>query len=164
MFDSKEDGVGVPQLSCIMECADAVHGINHHVVGDGGITCPGDLAKAFCGGADFVMMGGMFSGHLENPGEVIERIVGGEVKKFKMFYGMSSTFAMNTHYGKKDNYRASEGKTVEVPLKGSLHDTVEDYLGGLRSTCTYIGAKKIKHMSKCTTFNLVSSQLNSIFG
>jgi GMP reductase len=160
----KKTGVGVPQLSCIMECADAVHGINHHVVGDGGITCPGDLAKAFCGGADFVMMGGMFSGHLENPGEVIERIVGGEVKKFKMFYGMSSTFAMNTHYGKKDNYRASEGKTVEVPLKGSLHDTVEDYLGGLRSTCTYIGAKKIKHMSKCTTFNLVSSQLNSIFG
>ena len=159
----KKTGVGVPQLSCIMDCADAAHGINHHIVGDGGITCPGDLSKAFCGGADFVMMGGVFSGHIENPGDIIEKIEDGSVKKYKRFYGMSSTHAMQTHYGKKDKYRASEGKVVEVPLRGSVHDTVEDYLGGLRSTCTYIGAKNIKNMSKCTTFILVSAQLNNIF-
>ena len=156
-------GVGVPQLSCIMDCADAAHGINHHIIGDGGITCPGDLAKAFCGGADFVMMGGMFSGHIENPGDIIEKIIDGQVKKFKLFYGMSSTHAMKTHYGKKDSYRSSEGKVVEVPLKGHLSETIEDYLGGIRSTCTYIGAKNIKHMPKCTTFNLVSNQLNNVF-
>ena len=159
----KKTGVGVPQLSCIMDCADAAHGINRHIIGDGGITCPGDLSKAFCGGADFVMMGGVFSGHIENPGDIIEKIIDGEVKKFKRFYGMSSTHAMNTHYGKKDKYRASEGKVVEVPLRGSIHETIEDYLGGLRSTCTYIGAKNIKNMSKCTTFILVTAQLNNIF-
>lgn len=159
----KKTGVGVPQLSCIMDCADAAHGINHHIVGDGGITCPGDLSKAFCGGADFVMMGGVFSGHYENPGDIIEKTINGVTKKYKKFYGMSSTHAMTTHYGKKDKYRASEGKVVEVPLKGSVHDTIEDYLGGLRSTCTYIGAKNIKNMSKCTTFIMVSAQLNNIF-
>ena len=146
-----------------MDCADAAHGINHHIVGDGGITCPGDLSKAFCGGADFVMMGGVFSGHYENPGDIIEKTINGITKKYKKFYGMSSTHAMTTHYGKKDKYRASEGKVAEVPLKGSVHDTIEDYLGGLRSTCTYIGAKNIKNMSKCTTFIMVSAQLNNIF-
>jgi GMP reductase len=154
-------GVGIPQLSCIMDCGDAAHGVGKYIIGDGGITCPGDLSKAFCGGADFVMMGGVFAGHIENPGEIIENPNDG--KKYKRFYGMSSTHAMITHYGKKDNYRASEGKIVEVPLKGHLRDTLEDYLGGVRSTCTYIGAKCIKHMSKCTTFVLVSQQVNNIY-
>uniref|UniRef100_A0A6C0KKD1 GMP reductase n=1 Tax=viral metagenome TaxID=1070528 RepID=A0A6C0KKD1_9ZZZZ len=156
-------GVGMPQLSCIMDCGDAAHGVNKHIIGDGGITCPGDLSKAFCGGADFVMMGGVFAGHDENPGELIEKTIDGVSKSFKLFYGMSSTHAMVTFYGKKDDYRSSEGKVVELPYKGKLKDTIEDYLGGMRSTCTYIGATCIKHMAKCTTFVLVSQQLNSVF-
>jgi GMP reductase len=158
-------GVGMPQLSCIMDCGDAAHGVGKYIIGDGGITCPGDLSKAFCGGADFVMMGGVFAGHDENPGEMIERIdnVTGTLKRYKLFYGMSSTHAMMTFYGKKNSYRASEGKVVEVPYKGAMKDTIEDYLGGLRSTCTYIGATCIKHMSRCTTFVLVGQQLNNVF-
>lgn len=156
-------GVGMPQLSCIMDCGDAAHGVGKYIIGDGGITSPGDLSKAFCGGADFVMMGGVFAGHLENPGEMIEKVVDGVVKKYKLFYGMSSTHAMIKFYGKKNDYRASEGKVVEVPYKGLLKETIEDYLGGVRSTCTYIGAKTIKHMSKCTTFVLVNQQLNNVF-
>lgn len=156
-------GVGMPQLSCIMDCGDAAHGVGKYIIGDGGITSPGDLSKAFCGGADFVMMGGVFAGHLENPGEIIEKMVDGNIKKFKLFYGMSSTHAMIKFYGKKNNYRASEGKVVEVPYKGVLKDTIEDYLGGVRSTCTYIGAKTIKNMSKCTTFVIVNQQLNNVF-
>jgi|TARA_Y100000992_G_scaffold301894_1_gene274054 GMP reductase len=157
-------GVGIPQLSCIMDCGDAAHGVNKYIVGDGGITCPGDLSKAFCAGADFVMMGGVFAGHDENPGELIQKSsTNGIVAKYKLFYGMSSTHAMMKFYGKKDDYRASEGKVVEIPYKGKLKDTLEDYLGGVRSTCTYIGSKCIKHMPKCTTFVLTSQQLNNIF-
>ncbi len=159
-------GVGIPQLSCIMDCGDAAHGVGKYVVGDGGITCPGDLSKAFCAGADFVMMGGVFAGHDENPGEVIEKVVMGmpnKLQKFKVFYGMSSTHAMMKFYGKKNDYRASEGKVVEIPYKGMLKDTLEDYLGGVRSTCTYIGAKCVKHMPKCTTFVVVSQQVNNVY-
>lgn len=156
-------GVGIPQLSCIMDCGDAAHGVGKYIIGDGGITCPGDLSKAFCGGADFVMMGGVFAGHDENPGKIIEKIINGKTLKYKEFYGMSSTHAMNKFYGKKENYRSSEGKVVHVSYKGCLKDTIEDYLGGVRSTCTYIGAKCIKHMPKCTTFVLVTQQVNNIF-
>jgi len=161
-------GVGMPQLSCIMDCGDAAHGVGKYIVGDGGITCPGDLSKAFCGGADFVMMGGVFAGHDENPGEIIEKVLSypgqpNRLQKYKLFYGMSSTHAMMKFYGKKNNYRSSEGKVVEIPYKGALSDTVEDYLGGVRSTCTYIGARCLKHMPKCTTFVLVSQQLNNVF-
>jgi GMP reductase len=161
-------GVGMPQLSCIMDCGDAAHGVGKYIVGDGGITCPGDLSKAFCGGADFVMMGGVFAGHDENPGEIIEKVLSypgqpNRLQKYKLFYGMSSTHAMMKFYGKKNNYRSSEGKVVEIPYKGALSETVEDYLGGVRSTCTYIGARCLKHMPKCTTFVLVSQQLNNVF-
>jgi GMP reductase len=156
-------GVGMPQLSCIMECGDAAHGVGKYIVGDGGVTCAGDLSKAFCGGADFVMMGGVFAGHKENPGEIVNKMINGELKKYKLFYGMSSNLAMNKYYGKKNSYRASEGKEVMIPYKGELKDTIEDYLGGLRSTCTYIGSTCIKHMPKCTTFVLVSQQLNNVF-
>ena len=151
-------GVGMPQLSAIMECADAAHGVGGHIIGDGGITCPGDMAKAFGGGADFVMVGGAFSGHDENPGETILNLDG---SKSKLFYGMSSSHAMNKHYGGMNEYRASEGRVVRVPYRGPLEDTVLDYLGGLRSTCTYINASCIKHMSLCTTFVQVSQQLNT---
>ena len=150
-------GVGVPQLSAIIDCADAAHGCGGFIIGDGGITCPGDMAKAFGGGADFVMCGGVFSGHIENPGEIIEE--NGE--KFKLFYGMSSEKAMKKHYGEMAKYRSSEGRVIKVKLKGSLEDTMLDYLGGIRSTCAYINAYKIKHMSKCVTFVVVSQQLNT---
>jgi GMP reductase len=119
------------------------------------------MSKAFGGGADFVMVGGQFSGHDENPGEIIEEADG---KKYKLFYGMSSDHAMKKHYGKMAEYRASEGRTIKVPYRGSLNDTVLDYLGGVRSTCAYINAHNIKNMPKCTTFVLVSQQLNNYFG
>jgi len=152
-------GVGVPQLSAIIECADAVHGLGGFIIGDGGITCPGDMSKAFGGGADFVMMGGQFAGHDENPGKVIEE----NGKKMKLFYGMSSEHAMNKHYGQMAKYRSSEGREIKIPYKGPLENTILDYLGGVRSTCTYINAKCIKHIPKCTTFILASQQLNTHF-
>ena len=155
-------GVGVPQLSAIIECADAAHGCGGFIIGDGGITCPGDMAKAFGGGADFVMCGGVFSGHDENPGEVVEEeLPNGERRKFKMFYGMSSELAMKKHYGQMAKYRSSEGRVIKIPYKGPLENTVLDYLGGVRSTCAYINAHKIKHMSKCVTFVVVSQQINT---
>jgi GMP reductase len=151
-------GVGMPQLSAIMECADAAHGVGGHFIGDGGITCPGDMAKAFGGGADFVMAGGVFSGHDENPGDLITNPDGSQSK---LFYGMSSSHAMDKHYGGMDNYRASEGRVIRVPYRGPLENTVLDFLGGLRSTCTYINASCIKHIPLCTTFVQVSQQLNT---
>lgn len=155
----RKTGVGVPQLSSIIECADGAHGVNGCIIGDGGITCPGDLAKAFGGGADFVMIGGQFSGHDENPGET--EIIDG--KKYKLFYGMSSEHAMKKHYGEMASYRSSEGRLIKVPYKGLLVNTVQDYLGGLRSTCAYINAHTIKNIPKCTTFLLVGQQLNTHF-
>lgn len=152
-------GIGMPQLSAVLECADAAHGVGGHIISDGGITCPGDMAKAFGGGADFVMMGGQFAGHTQNPGNIIEE----NGKKYKLFYGMSSKKAQDVHFGKMENYRASEGRVVKIPYKGDLNNTVLDYLGGLRSTCTYINSPTIKQMAKCTTFMRVSQQLNTIF-
>jgi len=154
-----KSGIGMPQLSAIAECADAAHGVNGYIIGDGGITCPGDVAKGFGGGADFIMIGGQFSGHDENPGDIIEE--GG--KQFKLFYGMSSETAMNKHYGKMEKYRSSEGRTVKIKYKGSLENTVNDYLGGIRSTCTYINAKEVKNIPKCCTFVRVNRQLNTIY-
>ena len=120
------------------------------------------MSKAFGGGADFVMCGGVFSGHDENPGELIEeKTLDGGVQKFKLFYGMSSQLAMEKHYGEMAQYRSSEGRVIKVKYKGSLNTTVLDYLGGIRSTCAYINAHKIKHMSKCVTFVMVSQQLNT---
>jgi len=150
-------GVGMPQLSAIMECADAAHGVKGHIIGDGGITCPGDMSKAFGGGADFVMVGSAFAGHDENPGDIVEK----DGKKYKSFHGMSSQKAMETHYGKMAEYRSSEGRELLLKYKGGLDNTVKDYLGGLRSTCTYINAPTMKQMAKCTTFIQVSQQLNS---
>jgi len=150
-----QTGVGYPQLSAIIECADAAHGLGGHIVADGGCTCPGDVAKAFGAGADFVMLGGMLAGHDEG---------GGDVKDGKVtFYGMSSDTAMNKHHGGVAEYRSSEGRTVTVPYKGSVKNTVLDLLGGLRSACTYVGAPSLKQLSKCTTFIRVNRQINDIF-
>lgn len=150
-------GVGMPQLSAVLECSDAAHGVGGHIISDGGITCPGDMSKAFGGGADFVMVGGQFAGHDENPGEIIEE----NGKKLKLFYGMSSDKAQEKYYGSMATYRSSEGRVLKIPYKGPLQNTVLDYLGGLRSTCTYINADCIKHMPKCTTFIQVNQQLNT---
>ncbi len=152
-------GIGMPQLSAIMECSDAAHGVNGYIIGDGGITCPGDVSKGFGGGADFIMIGGQFAGHDENPGEIIEE----NGQKFKLFYGMSSDTAMKTHYGKVANYRSSEGRTIKIKYKGALENTILDYLGGIRSTCTYINSKQIKDLPKCCTFVRVNRQLNTIY-
>lgn len=156
----KQTGVGYPQLSAIIECADAAHGLKGYIIGDGGCTNPGDVAKAFGGGADFTMMGGMFAGHTEGGGD-IQTDDNGEMSV--IFYGMSSDTAMEKHVGSVAKYRSSEGKTVRIPYKGEVEGTVLDLLGGLRSTCTYIGAKTIKELPKRTTFVRVTQQLNNVY-
>lgn len=155
----EKTGVGYPQLSAIIECADAAHGLGGQVCADGGCTTPGDVAKAFAAGADFVMLGGMLAGHDECLGEVIEE----NGKKYKRFYGMSSAEAMERHHGVVADYRASEGRSVNVPYRGPVKNTILDILGGIRSTCTYVGAHRLKELSKRTTFIRVARQLNEVF-
>ena len=171
-------GVGVPQLSGIIECADAANGIGGHIIADGGCVYPGDVSKAFGAGAHFVMLGGMLAGHTEGGGDIITKhtATGGAFKtdqgtyvahyaekRFVEFYGMSSDAAMATHGTRKDGYRGAEGKVVSIPFKGNVQDTLTEILGGIRSTCTYVGAKRLKDMSKCTTFVRCTQQVNQIF-
>jgi GMP reductase len=155
----KKTGVGYPQLSAVIECADAAHGLGGHIISDGGCAVPGDVVKAFAGGADFVMTGGMLSGHDESAGALVEK----DGKKFKEFYGMSSATAMRKHVGQVANYRSSEGKHVYVPYRGPVQATILDVLGGVRSACTYVGAHQLKDLSKRTTFIRVTQQLNPVF-
>ena len=162
----KMTGVGYPQLSAVMECSDAAHGLGGHIVADGGCVCPGDVAKAFAGGADFVMLGGMFAGHDESGGELVyEESVSSKDPRIvsKRFYGMSSEEAMNKHSGGVALYRAAEGKSVDVPYRGKIENTLYEIMGGLRSCCTYIGAKNIKDIPRCATFIRVNRQLNNMF-
>ena len=174
-----QTGVGYPQLSAVIECADAAHGLGGHVIADGGCTCPGDVAKAFAGGADFVMLGGMLAGHDQGGGEVITKYYTTgeqwfkpndetyhpliENKKFVQFYGMSSNAANEKHFGGLKDYRSSEGREVLVPYRGDVAATVQDLLGGLRSTCTYAGALRLKHLMRCTTFVRCTQQFNSVY-
>jgi len=170
-----QTGVGYPQLSAVIECADAAHGLGGHIIADGGCTSPGDVAKAFAAGADFVMLGGMLAGHDEGGGEVINRAfktgeidydTGKEIverKQFVQFYGMSSKSANEKHFGGLKDYRSSEGRTVLVPYRGAIMNTVQDILGGIRSTCTYAGAKTLKQLSKCTTFVRCTQTHNSVY-
>ena len=180
-----QTGVGYPQLSAVIECADAAHGLGGHIIADGGCTCPGDVAKAFAAGADFVMLGGMLAGHDEGGGEVITKYYNSnEVKKekyhngirdvvdykpvydekqFVQFYGMSSEAANTKHFGGLKEYRSSEGRQVLVPYRGAAAATVQDLLGGIRSTCTYAGAKTLKQLSKCTTFVRCTQTHNSVY-
>ena len=171
----------IPQLSAVIECADAAHGLGGLVIADGGCTCSGDVAKAFAGGADFVMLGGMLAGHDEGGGKVITKhYATGEATKlshgspsdfiphyqekhFVQFYGMSSDAANKKHFGGLKDYRASEGREALVPYRGKIANTVQDILGGIRSTCTYVGANRLKHISKCATFILVNNQYNSVY-
>jgi GMP reductase len=173
-----QTGVGYPQLSAVIECADAAHGLGGHIIADGGCTTPGDVAKAFAAGADFVMLGGMLAGTDQGGGEVITKYYQtneyyvdekgnsqfvNEVKQFVQFYGMSSKAANDKHFGGLKDYRTSEGREVLVPYKGNVADTVQEILGGLRSTCTYAGAKSLKQLSKCTTFVRVTQQFNAVY-
>ena len=156
----KVAGVGYPQLSSISECADAVHGLGGHVISDGGCKFPGDVAKAFGAGSDFVMLGGMFAGHTESGGDLVTDENG---QMYKDFYGMSSELAQQRYYGDLAEHRASEGKKVRLKYKGSIDITVQSILGGVRSACSYVGAKTLKDLPKCTTFIRVTQTTNEIF-
>ena len=183
-----QTGVGFPQLSAVIECADAAHGLGGHIIADGGCTSPGDVAKAFAGGADFVMLGGMLAGHDEGGGEVITKyyqtnevlmhvsklvrestgdqtkvVTRTEEKQFVQFYGMSSKTANDKHFEGLKDYRSSEGRTVLVPYRGPVVVTLQDVLGGVRSTLTYVGANKLKQLNKCTTFVRVHNQFNRTY-
>ena len=149
-------GIGYPQLSAVMECADAAHGLGGHIIADGGCNTSGDIVKAFAAGADFVMIGGMLAGHDECDGIVKDGVM--------KFYGMASKSAMDRHKIPHREYRGVEGKTVYVKHKGPVNDTLIDILSGIRSACTYVGAKKLKSLSKCATFLRVNNTHNTIFG
>ena len=155
-----QTGVGYPQLSAVIECADAAHGLGAHIIADGGCTCAGDVAKGFGAGADFVMLGGMLAGHDEGSGKIVKS--NGE--KYIEFYGSSSDVANKKHYGGLSDYRSSEGKTVRIKYRGKVKDTILNILGGVRSSCTYVGAPSLKQLSKCTTFVRVARQFNDTFG
>jgi GMP reductase len=155
----KQTGIGMPQLSAVIECADTAHGMDAHIISDGGLQVVGDFSKAYGAGADFVMSGSMFAGHNESGGELIED----NGKKYKVFYGMSSTTAMNTYSGGVAKYRSSEGKTVKIEHRGPVEKTILDIQGGIRSCMTYLGAKKIKDLPKCASFVRVNRQLNQIY-
>lgn len=171
-------GVGYPQLSAVIECADAAHGLGGHIIADGGCTTSGDVVKAFAGGADFVMLGGMLAGHMQGGGEVItkyyqtneliyEEAVAQcqkiEEKQFVQFYGMSSDAANKKHFGGLKNYRSSEGREVLIPYRGNVGPTIQDILGGIRSACTYVGASELKQLSKCTTFVMCHDTHNRVY-
>jgi len=173
-----QTGVGYPQLSAVIECADAAHGLGGHVIADGGCTCPGDIAKAFAGGADFVMLGGMLAGHDEGGGKIVTKHIatGGayktpegtfipyfEEQNFIQFYGMSSDAANTKHFGGLKDYRSSEGREVLVPYRGPIANTIQNILGGIRSTCTYAGAQRLKHLMRCATFVKVQNQFNRTY-
>lgn len=152
-------GVGRPTLSMIMDCADAAHQIEGYIMCDGGVKNPGDVCKAFCAGADFVMTGSLFAGCDEAKGEVVER----NGKKYKMYYGMSSKLAQDAYFGGMSEYRTSEGREKLIPYVGRLIDVINDINGGIRSCCAYIGSKKIKHMPRQASFYKVNHQLNTMF-
>ena len=154
-----QTGVGYPQLSAVIECADAAHGLGAHIIADGGCTCPGDVAKGFGAGADFVMLGGMLAGHDEGKGKIVKN----NGSKYIEFYGSSSLTANKKHYGGLSDYRSSEGRIVRVKYRGKIKNTISNILGGIRSSCTYVGAPSLKQLSKCTTFVRVSNQFNDTF-
>jgi len=159
----KQTGIGMPQLSAVIECADTAHGLDAHIISDGGLQVVGDFSKAYGAGADFVMSGSMFAGHDESGGELIEVEENGRKKTYKIFYGMSSSTAMNKYSGGVAKYRSSEGKSVKIEHRGPVENTILDIQGGIRSCMTYLGAKKIKDIPKCASFVRVNRQLNQIY-
>ena len=156
----KKAGVGRPQLSAVLECAEAAHRLNGHGISDGGCTVPGDVCKAFAAGADFVMLGGMLAGHDQCPGD---KMVNSDGKEYKLFYGMSSRYAQERYNAGLSDYRASEGKVVRVPYRGDVQATILDILGGLRSACTYTGSGELGELCANTIFDRVARQTNEVF-
>lgn len=150
-------GIGYPQISAVIECADAAHGLSGFICADGGCKMPGDVSKAFAAGADFVMLGGMFAGHTETLSEAQISALA-ENDNYIEYYGMSSEVAMNKYAGGMAKHRASEGRVVRVPYKGDVAHTVQEVLGGLRSACTYVGAARLKEFSKRATFVVKNSR------
>ena len=148
-------GVGVPQFSAILDCADAANGVDGHIMADGGCVYPGDIAKAFGGGAHMVMIGGMLAGHDESEQQVVD----GKIE----FYGMSSDRAREKHGKRKDGYRGNEGRLISLPYRGPVEPTLEDILGGVRSACTYIGARRLKDMAKCASFVTTNNVINRVY-
>ena len=148
-------GVGVPQFSAIVECADAANGVGGHIMADGGCVHPGDISKALGGGAHMVMVGGMLAGHDESEQEVKD----GKIE----FYGMSSDRAREIHGKRKDGYRGNEGRLISLPYRGPVANTIEDILGGVRSACTYIGARRLKDMAKCASFVTTNNVINKVY-
>ena len=197
----KETGCGRPQLSAVIECAEAAHAVDGMICADGGITCVGDINKAYGAGADFVMVGSLVAGSDEADGDIIEKmyrtneyeynndfeitdITSKEqienkeahlniqynyipdkpkyvIKKFKLAYGMSSKFAQDKHWNGMAKYRASEGIVTLKPYTGPVQDTIDEYLGGLRSCMTYISARRLKDIPKCCTFYRANRILNN---
>lgn len=172
----KVTGVGYPQLSAIIECADAAHHLDAHICSDGGVTQYGDFGKAYGAGADFVMAGGMFAGHYECEGQIVTsyglEMSRDEINDEEMaidelsmvYYGMSSTTAQEKHNGGVAGYRASEGKTVTVPYRGHVANTMQQILGGIRSTCTYVGAREVEELRRRVRFIRVNRTHNTVFG
>jgi len=181
----KQTGVGRSQLSAIIECAEAAHAVDGMICADGGITCVGDINKAYGAGADFVMVGSMVAGSNEADGDVItkcyrtnEYSISEETNEFgdvisqhdkpqytmpqyKLAYGMSSKYAQDKHWNGMAKYRASEGIVTLKPYSGPVQNTIDEYLGGLRSCMTYISARRLKDIPKCTTFYRVNRILNN---
>ena len=169
-----QTGIGYPQLSAVIECADAAHGLGGHIIADGGCTCPGDVAKAFAAGADFVMLGSMLAGTDQGGGEILtKRYQSNELdaddnpviteKRWVQFYGMSSETANDKHFGGLKEYRSSEGRTVLVPYKGDAAGVIQNILGGVRSTMTYVGALQLKNLPKCATFVRCNNTHNRVY-
>lgn len=152
-------GVGYPQLSAVIECGDAAHGLGGRVIADGGCATTGDVVKAFGANADFVMLGGMLAGHDESGGETVEK----DGVKYRAFYGMSSEHANEIYSGGLKDYKAAEGRKVMIPHRGGVESTIQDILGGLRSACTYVGARELRELPKCTTFVRVNSTHNRVY-
>ena len=148
-------GVGVPQFSAIVDCSDAANGVGGHIMADGGCVYPGDIAKAFGGGAHMVMIGGMLAGHDESEQPVVD----GRVE----FYGMSSDRAREVHGKRKDGYRGNEGRLISLPHRGPVANTLDDIVGGVRSACTYIGARRLKDMAKCASFVTTHNVINRVY-
>jgi GMP reductase len=158
-------GVGYPQLSAVIECSQAAHEIGGFICSDGGCIVPGDICKAYCGGADFVMLGGMLAGHNESEGRITYKRSGAKRLPVSMeFYGMASDVARQKHYGTKLPYGAAEGKRVGVPYRGPVANTLCNILGGLRSMMTYIGAADMASIPGNARFVKVGRQFNNVFG
>jgi IMP dehydrogenase len=154
-------GVGVPQLTAIYEVAKAIHGSGVPIIADGGIRYSGDVVKAIAAGADTVMIGSLFAGVEESPGETI--ILNG--RKFKSYRGMGSLEAMQD--GSKDRYfqdmeddvkkLVPEGIVAQVPYKGSLPEVFYQLIGGLRAGMGYCGAKDIEALKKASFIRVTAA-------